>query len=456
MTEPPRDPKDRSADAKMQMITPLLLPGMDKGALIRAKKEIVDREGISYRTVGRYLAAWETSGYEGLKPKPPWNKGKTDIVANMDAVVTEAIVLRTECPERSVRDIIRIMEMEGKIPTGSIRRTTLQDHLFRAGYSAKQVRRVKESGEASRRFQKAHRCEMWQSDIKYGPYLPIGENGKMEQVFLCVFLDDCTRFIVSAAFYEKQDAAMVEDCFRQAVMRYGKPDALYVDNGKQYGKWLSGACKKLGTVLLHTQPYDPEAKGKVEAFNHRINAFLSEIALERPKTLEALNQHLESWINEYYHKNEHRALGGISPKTAFAMDQRPLSFPDIQVVREAFLHKVERVADKTGCVSFNGKLFEAGMQFAGRKVEVVYDPCCKDEIEVRRLGCAPVTARTVAIGPYCGKAHKQDVGADRCATFPKGSRMLTALNKANITHRTHSGIATSFRIARTPEDKNHV
>jgi hypothetical protein len=34
--------------------------------------------------------------------------------------------------------------------------------------------------------------------------------------------------------------------------------------------------------------------------------------------------------------------------------------------------------------------------------------------------------------------------------------MLTALNKANITHRTHSGIATSFRIARTPEDKNHV
>lgn len=455
MTQPSKDAKERSADEKLRMITPLLLPGMDKESLVRAKKEIVDKEGVSYRTLGRYLTAWESSGYEGLKPKPPWNKGKTDIVTNMDVVVAEAIILRTECPQRSVRDIIRILEMEGKIQPRSIRRTTLQDHLFKAGYSAKQVRRINTSGRASRRFQKAHRCELWQSDIKYGPYLPIGENGKPEQVYLCVFLDDCTRFIVSAAFYEKQDAAMVEDCFRQAVMRFGKPDALYVDNGQQYGKWLSGACKKLGTALLHTQPYDPEAKGKVEAFNRRVNAFLSEMALERPQTLDALNRNLESWINEYYHKSEHRSLGGVSPKTAFAMDQRPLSFPDPQVIREAFLHRAERVADKTGCISFNGKLFEAGMQFAGRKVEVIYDPCCKDEIEVRRLGCVPVTVKPVIVGPFCGKAHKQDTDAG-CAAPPEGSRMLAALNKANITNRTHAGVATSFRVARAPEDERHV
>jgi len=456
MIPPSKYARERSAEEKLRLITPLLLPGMDKRALVREKKEIERREGVSYRTLGRYLAAWKASGYEGLKPKPPWNSGKTDIVANMDAVVAEAITLRAECPDRSVRDIIRVLEMEGKIQTGSIKRSTLQDHLVRSGYSAKEVRRAKVCGRASRRFQKAHRCELWQSDIKYGPYLPIGENGKPEQVYLCVFLDDCTRYIVSAAFYEKQDAAMVEDCFRQAVIRYGKPDALYVDNGKQYGKWLAGACKKLGTVLLHTRPYDPEAKGKVEAFNRRINLFLSEVALERPQTLDALNEHLESWIDQYYHKSEHRSLGGVSPKTAFAMDSRTLLFADPQVLREAFLHSVERVADKTGCISFGGKMFEAGMQFAGRKVEVVYDPCYMDEIEVRRLGCTPVMARPVIIGPFCGTDHKQDADADFCATDPKGSRMLAALNKANISHRTHAGIATSFRITRKPEDTDNV
>ena len=44
--------------------------------------------------------------------------------------------------------------------------------------------------------------------------------------------------------------------------------------------------------------------GKVEAFNRRINVFLPETALERPQTLDALNQNLESWINEYYHKSD--------------------------------------------------------------------------------------------------------------------------------------------------------
>jgi hypothetical protein len=96
------------------------------------------------------------------------------------------------------------------------------------------------------------------------------------------------------------------------------------------------------------------------------------------------------------------------------------------------------------------------MQFAGRKVEVVYDPCYKDEIEVRRLGCASVTARPIVIGPFCGTRRKQDAGADHRATDAKGSRLLIALNRANITHRTHAGIATSFRITRTPEDANDV
>ena len=131
--------RERSADEKLRLITPLLVPGQDKGQLIRAMKEIELRESVSYRSLGWYLRAWEKDGYEGLKPKPPWNSGKV-LVKDLPAAVQEAIVLRKECPGRSVKDIIRILEMEGKIQPGSIRRQTLQRHLQVAGYSAKQAR----------------------------------------------------------------------------------------------------------------------------------------------------------------------------------------------------------------------------------------------------------------------------------------------------------------------------
>jgi len=99
--------RERSAEEKLRLITPLLVPGLDHRQIVRAQKEIELREDISYRQLGRYVNAWNEGGFEALKPKPPWNSGKTDTVPDMDGVVKEAIALRSECPERSVKDIIK-------------------------------------------------------------------------------------------------------------------------------------------------------------------------------------------------------------------------------------------------------------------------------------------------------------------------------------------------------------
>lgn len=40
----------------------------------------------------------------------------------------------------------------------------------------------------------------------------------------------------------------------------------------------------------------------------------------------------------------------------------------------AFLHLETRKADKSGCISFQNKKYEAGLPFIGRTVDVVYDP----------------------------------------------------------------------------------
>ena len=452
MAKTGKSARERSAEEKLRLITPLLVPGLDHRQIVRAQKEIELREGISYRQLGRYVDAWNEGGFEALKPKPPWNSGKTDTVPDMDDAVKEAIALRSECPERSVKDIIKILEMEGKIKPGIIKRSTLQDHLMRAGCSARQFRRVSAANRASRRFVKKHRCELWQSDIKYGPYLPIGKDGKMEQVYLIVFIDDCTRFIVGAGFYADMTAESVLDCFRQSVMCFGKPDALYVDNGKQYGDYLKKACNSMDVLLLHTKPYDPEAKGKVEAFNRRVTSFLSEAALAQPKTLDELNGHLTVWIEEYYHKSEHRSLAGISPKTAFLMDHKALSFVDMDTLKKAFLHTETRVADKTGCVNFKGRQYEAGMRFAGKKVTISFDPAYKGEIEVSDGAGQAVVAKPLQIGPFCGTQSNPAL----TPANPDGSRMLNVLKKVNVGHRTHAGIATSFRAARILEAEDHV
>lgn len=445
---------EETAARRMQLITPLLDPSLDAQRIIELKKEICYREDISYRTISRYLDAYHQEGFQGLKPKVSYHQKESKLPPDFPELLEEAVTLRRECPSRSVNDIIRILELEDRVAPGTLCRSTLQRHMQAKGYGRKQMRMYTKQGAASRRFQKQHRCDLYQGDIKYGPYLPIGKNGEPKQVYLSVFIDDATRYIVAARFYDNQKVDIIEDTLRMAVMRYGKPDAVYVDNGKQYrSEWLTKACTRLEIRLLHAKPYHPEGKGKVEAFNRRMDSFLSEAALQKPKTLEELNHLLDIWIEEYYHKSIHHSLNGISPETAFRTDSRPLKFIPAELCAEAFLHTQEREVDKTGCISFRGKKYEAGMKLAGRKVEVFYDPTWTDEIEVHHKDFSPFRIKEIVVGEHCG--IRQELPEEMMPLTTDHSRMLEGLNRQNITNRTKTAVATTFR-RQSKEGTEHV
>ena len=177
-------------------------------------------------------------------------------------ILEQAILLRREVPSRSVNQIIQILEWEGLVEKGQLKRSTLQEKLTERGYSTRQMRMYAETGVAARRWQQPHRNRLWHSDLKYGPYLPIGPNGSMKQVFLVTFIDDATRLVLHGEFYPAMDKAIIESSFRQAIQKYGIPEAVYFDNGKQYRtKWMSRTCSKLGIKLLYARPYYPEATG---------------------------------------------------------------------------------------------------------------------------------------------------------------------------------------------------
>jgi putative transposase len=246
----------------------------------------------------------------------------------------------------------------------------------------------------------------------------------------------------------------VEDCFRKALQKYGAPEMVYFDNGKQYRTtWMKAACARMGIRLLYAKPYSPEATGKVERFNRVVDAFLSEAALEKPKSLDKLNELFQVWLEECYQNQPHSALAGISPQTAYRGSKNALRFLKPELLAEAFLRWEERRVDKAGCISFSGKQYEVGLSFIGCKVNVIYDPADLSELSIKYGQQTPWKARELTIGENAGKRPKLP---ETLTPLPaQSSRLLNAAAKQNQHRKTQRPPVIVFRSVNR-EDGSHV
>jgi transposase InsO family protein len=390
------------ATERVQLLSPLLAEGLDAAKARQIRAQICEISGLSERTIRRYMAQYRKEGFDGLKPK---GKGHRDGGAIPDHLLEQAILLRREVPSRSVSQIIQILEWEKLAEPGQLKRSTLQEKLAEKGYSSRHMRMYSDTGVAARRFQHRARNQLWHSDIKYGPYLPIGSSGEKKQVYLVVFLDDATRFVLHAGFYPTLDQRIIEQGFREAIQSYGSPESVYFDNGKQYRtKWMKRMCSKLGIRLLYARPYSPEGAGKIERFNRVVDSFLDEVALEKPTTLNQLNERFHVWLSECYQHKPHSALDkNTSPEAAFRGDKQLLRFVDADSLTQAFLHCELRKVDKSGCISFMSKKYEVGINFIGSKVDVIYDPSDITELTIEYDGYQPWKVHELKIGERAGK-----------------------------------------------------
>jgi transposase InsO family protein len=434
---------EEMAAQRVQLLSPLLTEGLDPAKVMSLRAEICKQTGLSDRTLRRYLSRYSAEGFAGLKPKGRGQRRTEDAIPQH--IMDQAILLRREIPGRSVAQIIQILEWEGKVLPGQIKRSTLQEKFSERGYTTRQMRMYSQSGVATRRFQQRSRNMLWHSDIKYGPYLPIGPGGAKKQVYLVSFIDDATRFVLHAEFYPTLDHVIVEDCFRKAILKYGVPDCVYFDNGKQYRtKWMARACSKLGIRLLYAKPYSPEATGKVEKFNQTVDSFLREAALNKSQTLDHFNRLFYVWLEECYQNKPHSALeNNLSPTAAYQRDRKALKFLDQDTVATAFLHCEERKVDKSGCISFEGKKYEVGLTFIGCTVDVVYDPADVEELTIEYQGHTPWRAKQLVIGERVGRRPKlpeymQPVPAE-------SSRLLDAAAKKNLERQQQQAPAISYR-----------
>lgn len=435
---------DQIATERAEMLGPLLTPGLDPAKRSQIIHEICHRHGVSERSVRRYLQAYEAEGFVGLRPAGREYQGKPSSVD--DHLVDQAIALRREVPTRSIRQIIRILEMEGLAAEGQIRRSTLQDRLEERGFSARQLRMYHSAGgAAARRFEHRHRNELWQGDLKYLLVLPGKTGQKARQLYVSAFIDDATRSILHAQVYEKQDLFCVLDCFRKAIEKNGLPDAIFVDNGSQYiSRSFSRTCAKLGIKKLHARPRSACSKGKIEKFNRFLDSFVAEVKLKNPGSVAEVDHYLQIWISELYQSKPHAALKmDQTPAMAYSADDRPLRFATSQHLTEAFQISETRLVDKTGCLSFRGRMFEAGQDFIGFKVEVLSDPACPDEIEIHYDGFEPRVIKPLQIGPRSAPHKRAAILPD--AVKPATSRELDAAARLYERRQTVRRPAVSYK-----------
>lgn len=144
---------DEIAVNRHKIIAPILTAmeeQADRARLVLLKKEACQQNGVSRRTLQRWLTGYQEGGFEGLKPVE--RNGTTSSTIS-EELIEEAILLRREVPSRSIQQIIEILEMEGRAPAGFLKRTTLQDKLQERGYSARQMKLYQQGGLAARRFQ---------------------------------------------------------------------------------------------------------------------------------------------------------------------------------------------------------------------------------------------------------------------------------------------------------------
>ncbi len=251
-----KEHRDNIALFRYQVIRAVADPSLStrqRGPMVR---ELAGRDHLwpfggtrrfSRETLDRWIKAWHLGGFDALKPEERACTPYTD-----STVLTLAESLKREKPNRTAAQVKRIItETLGQAPS----ETTLLRH-FRAKNISTGTRPV-----ATGRFETNASNEIWVGDALHGPRI----GGR--KTYLFAFLDDHSRMVTTARWAWAEDAIRLSAVLRPALQTHGIPAHCYLDNGSAMSdKSLARTCAKLGIRLVHSAPYRPQGRGKVERF----------------------------------------------------------------------------------------------------------------------------------------------------------------------------------------------
>jgi hypothetical protein len=259
--------------------------------------------------------------------------------------------------------------------------------LSRQGLMAKRPEEPTSKDRRHFAFEKAN--ELWMSDVMHAVSVTV-EGKRRHKTYLIAFIDDATRVVPFAAFALEENTAAFLPILEQAIRRRGLPKRLYVDNGAVYrSHHLELVCAKLGITLIHSRPYVPQGRGKIERFFRTVRMqFLPLLGAEDTASLEALNRRLWAWVEGEYHHRPHKGIGGETPLDHWAQvcDEVRLPEPGLDLAA-LFLFEEKRKVARDRTVSLRGGLYEVDAVLVGQTVTLRFDPTRPErKVEVWHVG----------------------------------------------------------------------
>ncbi len=335
------------------------------------------RNRVAAETIRHWLKLYRKGGFDALLPRPRADAGRS---RRLPQSVTDWLLTHKEAhPQQSVPQVIREAELMCDLPDGlRLAPSTIYRLFARHGFG-KHGRKRAAGGKDRRRFAFCKAGQLWMSDVMHGPAVG-GPGRKKRKSYLIAFIDDATRVVPFAAFCRSENTAAFLPQLKQAIIRRGIPQRLYVDNGAAYrSKHLALVCAQLGITLIHARPYDAAAKGKQERWFRTVRMqLLPMLRDDDTASLRALNRRLWAWVETEYHQNPHRGLGGQCPFDRWAQDADQVRYPDReQDLDDLFFFEARRRVHNDRTISLHGTVYEVEPHLVRATVTVRYDPNAK-------------------------------------------------------------------------------
>lgn len=338
----------------------------------------------SASTLESWHYAYLVQGFEALKRQPRKDKGSRKALS--PEACQALLELRREHPALSIKVIVRQLIEKGVLQSGTFSLPSvyrfLAAHQMDA-HSFKHNRPSPQSG-PTKAFECALANDLWMTDIMFGPTLRLA-SGEVIHTRLFALLDDCSRLIPHAQYYDSEKLWCFLDCLRHGLSRRGFPEKLYTDQGKIFTSYhLQIVCANLKVRLCHAKPFSAWSKGKIERWFRSLQMdFQARLVIDPAHSLEELNQRLWRWIESEYHQRPHSALNGQTPAERFTQRAVNLRTADPQTDWESlFLCRAKRRVRLDATLSLEGQLWEVPVHLRGRLVELRFNPFDWARVEI--------------------------------------------------------------------------
>ena len=332
------------------------------------------RTHLARSTILRWIKRYRGSNGK-LTSLYPFDRSDRGVSRGIDEETALALIsLRKEMPKSTVPYLIETMDKRGLISPGVGLNLS---KVYRFLHGQDLMNPEQRPPQDRRKFEAELPNDLWQSDAMHGPRVEV--EGLMRKSYLLAFIDDHSRLVPHGQFYLSEGINSYIDALEQALLIRGLPRKLYVDNGPAFrSKHLEYVTASLGTALIHSSPYKPQGRGKIERFFRTVRTqFLQGY---KGNTLLELNEAFDLWLNEIYHQRKHSSTGQ-SPFERFTAHMECLR-PAPTDLRDYFRKHARRRVAKDRTITLNGKLYEAPVGLIGKQVILLFHEEQPERVEV--------------------------------------------------------------------------